>query len=90
MREMNIAKVSANGQVTVPIEIRKKLHLVKGAKLAFKERENGEVIVFNASGSAKPKATGAARGMGKAYANPALIHLEDGAWERAVAEKYKK
>jgi AbrB family looped-hinge helix DNA binding protein len=46
---MNLAKMSANGQVTVPIEIRKKLRLKAGDKLLFLERENGEVVIGNAS-----------------------------------------
>lgn len=31
-----------------------------------------------------------ARGMLSKYADPALIPLEDGAWERTVTEKYAK
>jgi AbrB family looped-hinge helix DNA binding protein len=49
---MNLAKVSANGQVTVPIEIRKRLRLKEGDKLLFVERGNGEVIIDNASTTA--------------------------------------
>jgi len=44
-------------------------------------------IEFVPSGHAKSKVTGAARGMGKAYAAPELIHLEDDAWERAVVQE---
>ena len=40
---MNLAKVSANGQVTVPVEIRRKLHLKEGDKLLFVEQD-GEII----------------------------------------------
>ena len=32
---MNMAKVSANGQVTVPVEIRRKLNLKEGDKIIF-------------------------------------------------------
>lgn len=53
---MNLAKVSANGQVTVPIEIRRKLMLKEGDKLLFIERENGEIIINNASATAILKA----------------------------------
>ena len=49
---MNLAKVSANGQVTVPVEIRKKLNLKEGDKIIFFERSNGEVVINNASASA--------------------------------------
>ena len=53
---MNIAKVYGNGQVTVPIEIRRKLKLKEGDKLLFVERENGEIIINNASATAILKA----------------------------------
>ena len=49
---MNLAKVSANGQVTVPVEIRKKLKLKEGDKIIFFERNNGEVVINNASSAA--------------------------------------
>ena len=49
---MNLAKVSANGQVTVPVEIRKKLNLKEGDKILFFERSNGEVVINNASATA--------------------------------------
>jgi len=49
---MNLAKVSANGQVTVPAEIRKKLRLKGGDKILFFERGDGEVVINNASAAA--------------------------------------
>jgi AbrB family looped-hinge helix DNA binding protein len=49
---MNLAKVSANGQVTVPVEIRRKLALKEGDKIIFFERSNGEVVINNASATA--------------------------------------
>lgn len=48
---MNLAKVSANGQVTVPVEIRRKIHLKEGDKLLFIE-QGGEIIIRNASATA--------------------------------------
>jgi AbrB family looped-hinge helix DNA binding protein len=70
---MNLAKVSANGQVTVPIEIRKKLDLKEGDKLLFFERENGEVVIDNASATAIVRAqkafAGAAGDFGVAKEN---------------------
>ncbi len=53
---MNLAKVSADGQVTVPLEIRKKLRLKEGDTLLFIERGNGEVVIDNASSRAIVKA----------------------------------
>ena len=46
---MNLAKVSANGQITVPLEVRKKLMLKEGDKILFVERENGEIVIDNVS-----------------------------------------
>lgn len=46
---MNLAKVSANGQVTVPVEIRKRLNLKAGDKLLFLERSDGEIVIQNSS-----------------------------------------
>ena len=46
---MNLARVSSNGQVTVPIEIRRLLKLREGDKLLFSQKENGEVVVSNSS-----------------------------------------
>lgn len=64
---MDLAKVSANGQVTVPVEIRKKLQLKAGDKLLFME-QGGEIIIRNASATAIVRAqeafAGAAQGFG--------------------------
>ena len=42
---MNLARVSANGQITVPVEIRRALKLKKGDKILFFQKENGEIVV---------------------------------------------
>ncbi|NLV17670.1 MAG: AbrB/MazE/SpoVT family DNA-binding domain-containing protein [Syntrophomonadaceae bacterium] len=70
---MNLAKVSANGQVTVPIEIRRKLMLKEGDKIIFIERENGEIVINNASATAILKAQKAFEGV----ADTAGIQDED-------------
>jgi AbrB family looped-hinge helix DNA binding protein len=49
---MNLAKVSANGQVTVPVEVRRHLHLSPGDKLLFVEKDNGEVVLVKAAETA--------------------------------------
>ena len=58
---MNLAKVSANGQITVPVAIRRKLRLKEGDKLLFTER-NGEIVINNASSTAIIRAQGAFAG----------------------------
>lgn len=45
---MNLAKFSANGQITAPVEVRRRLHLVPGDKVLFVEKPNGEVVVVKA------------------------------------------
>ena len=46
---MNLAKVSPNGQITVPIEIRRKLKIKEGDKIIFLERPGGEIVLQNSS-----------------------------------------
>ncbi|MDR2695186.1 MAG: AbrB/MazE/SpoVT family DNA-binding domain-containing protein [Deltaproteobacteria bacterium] len=64
---MNLAKVSANGQVTVPVEIRRKLQLREGDKLLFTERD-GEIVINNASATAIVRAQAAFAGAAKDFA----------------------
>ena len=65
---MNLAKLSANGQITVPAEIRRLLGLKSGDKLLFFQNRDGEVVVSNASARAIRRAqaafAGAAEAMG--------------------------
>ena len=42
---MNLAKMSTNGQITVPVEIRRLLNVKAEDKIVFMQNENGEVIV---------------------------------------------
>lgn len=60
---MNLAKVSANGQITVPVEIRRALKLREGDKVLFFQKENGEIVVDNASAQALAKAQRAFAGV---------------------------
>lgn len=65
---MNLAKISANGQITVPVEVRRMLGLKSGDKILFLQKQNGEIVVYNASSQAIRKAqsafTGAAEEIG--------------------------
>lgn len=67
---MNLAKISANGQITVPVEIRRLLGLKSGDKILFFQKQDGEIVVSNASSKAICKAqsafAGAAETMGVA------------------------
>lgn len=59
---MNLAKISANGQITVPVEIRRQLGLKSGDKILFFKNQKGEIVVSNASASAIKKAQAAFAG----------------------------
>lgn len=63
---MNLAKVSANGQVTVPVEIRRRLQLKEGDKLLFIERD-GQIVIDNASSTAILQAQDAFAGAAKDF-----------------------
>ena len=49
---MNLARVSNNGQITVPVEIRRALRVNAGDKILFFKKDNGEIVVQNPSISA--------------------------------------
>ena len=60
---MNLAKISANGQITVPAEIRRLLGLKSGDKILFFQTPSGEVVINNASAQAIYKAQKAFEGV---------------------------
>lgn len=62
---MNLAKVSGNGQITVPVEIRRLLGLKGGDKILFFQKQDGEVVISNASSQAIKKAQAAFSGAAK-------------------------
>ena len=45
---MNLAKVTTKGQITIPIEIRKKLGVREGDKILFLE-DGGRIFLMNSS-----------------------------------------
>ena len=60
---MNLVKISANGQITVPVEIRRLLGLRPGDKLLLFQNESGEIVLGNASANALQKAQNAMDGV---------------------------
>lgn len=46
--DMELAKVTSKGQITIPIDIRKKLGVREGDKILFVE-ERGRIIMMNSS-----------------------------------------
>jgi antitoxin PrlF len=63
LMHMDLAKISANGQITVPVEIRRLLGLKPGDKILFLQKPNGEIVVSNASAQAIYKAQRAFAGV---------------------------
>ena len=58
---MELAKVTSKGQITIPIEIRKKLGIKAGSKVLFLE-ENGRIYLTNSSMEALREAQAAFAG----------------------------
>lgn len=42
---MDVSRVSSKGQVTIPIEIRKKLGIKEGDKIVFMEKDNNIILI---------------------------------------------
>ena len=57
-----MAKISSNGQITVPVEVRRSLGLKSGDKILFFRKEDGEIVISNASAQAVRKAQSAFAG----------------------------
>ena len=53
---MYLAKISSDGQITVPTEIRRALGLKSGDNILFLEKPGGEIVITNASANAVRKA----------------------------------
>ena len=60
---MNLAKISSNGQITVPAEIRRLLGLKTGDKILFFQNKDGDIVINNASAKAIYKAQTAFEGV---------------------------
>ena len=70
---MNLAKVSQNGQITVPIEIRRQLGLKAGDKILFLQNGNGEIVLSNASSNALLKAQNSFSGLAEKIGSKARM-----------------
>ncbi|WIY83841.1 AbrB/MazE/SpoVT family DNA-binding domain-containing protein [Propionimicrobium sp. PCR01-08-3] len=59
---MDVATISANGQITLPVDVRKRLQLVPGDKVVFVENEQGDIVVVRPAVAALLEAQRAFRG----------------------------
>ena len=66
---MNLARVSANGQITVPTEVRNFLNIKEGDKISFIDR-GGEIVINNASANAIVNAQKAFDGVAEKLCDP--------------------
>ncbi|MBR1867886.1 MAG: AbrB/MazE/SpoVT family DNA-binding domain-containing protein [Clostridia bacterium] len=46
---MEVTKMSTKGQITIPIELRRKLKLSEGSKVAFIDGDDGKIYIVNSS-----------------------------------------
>jgi len=58
---MELAKITSKGQITIPIDIRRKLGVKEGDKVLFIE-ENGKIYILNSSMEALKEAQAAFSG----------------------------
>lgn len=58
---MELAKVTSKGQITIPIDIRRKLGIKEGDKILFVE-EDGKIFLMNSTLTALKEAQEAFRG----------------------------
>jgi AbrB family looped-hinge helix DNA binding protein len=63
---MDIATISANGQITLPVGVRKRLQLGPGDQVVFVENEQGDLVVVRPSIAALLEAQRAFRGVAEA------------------------
>lgn len=84
---MELAKVTSKGQVTIPIEIRKKLGIKNGDKILFVE-EAGKIYMLNSSMDALHKAqrafAGEAERLGLSDDNDVMEMIKELREERVV------
>ena len=63
---MNLARISASGEITVPLEVMQKLKVKAGDNILFLQKQNGEIVVANASAAAIQQAQRAFDGVAEA------------------------
>jgi AbrB family looped-hinge helix DNA binding protein len=64
---MELAKVSTNGQITVPVAVRRRLALAPGDKVLFSENRDGQIVLDNATPDALARAQAAFRGAASTF-----------------------
>lgn len=73
---MELARISSNGQITLPIAIRRRLGLKTGDKVLFYDRGDGQIVVNNASMNAILQAQQAFTGVAQQLGNPSEEEIQ--------------
>jgi len=84
---VELAKITSKGQITIPIDIRRKLGVKEGDKVLFVE-ESGRIYILNSSMEALKEAqtafTGEAERAGLKNENDVVVMMKKFRQERAV------
>ncbi|MCL1847741.1 MAG: AbrB/MazE/SpoVT family DNA-binding domain-containing protein [Coriobacteriia bacterium] len=86
---MDTSKVTTNGQVTIPADFRRLLGLKSGDKVLFFLRENGDVVVKNASEYATQNARADLAGSAKDINKNTQAKIQKAAPEAEPEPQYK-
>ena len=90
---MELAKVTSKGQVTIPIEIRKKLGIKNGDKILFVE-ESGRIYMMNSSMDALREAqrafAGEAERLGLKDDDDVMTMIKTNRYPKHVTKKNEK
>jgi AbrB family looped-hinge helix DNA binding protein len=82
---MDLSTVTKNGQVTIPVEVRRRLNIKPGNKILFFQRANGDVVIDNASVAAIKKAQAAFAGAASSFG----YDNENAVLEDVMSTRYK-
>ena len=87
---MPTATVTSKGQITLPVELRRKLGIESGTKIDFYENELGQYVLAPKTGSIKDM-DGILKHLGAAFIGKAPTEDDlEGAILRAVATDYSR
>ena len=86
---MELARISSNGQITVPVAIRRRLGLKTGDKILFYDRGDGQIVVNNASVNAILQAQQAFVGVAQQLGSPSEDEIQTWVNEIRYGDKAK-
>ena len=86
---VELARISSNGQITLPVAIRRRLGLKTGDKILFYDRGDGQILVNNASLNAIIKAQQAFAGVAQQLGDPSEEDIQSWVDEVRYENKVK-